>query len=213
MSDPKPAATVDFFEIVDRERIHDGFLKLDHYRMRQHLFGGGTTPIIARDVVVAHEAVGALCYDPDRDEIVMIEQARFPAGLVGFDTIQTEIVAGIKEPTELTEDVVFREVREETGLEIIGTPIPIAHVISTPGHSTENIHLFCARVDATKAEGVHGLAEEHEDIRILVLPFDAFRSRILSGQIANSYSLVAGYWLILNRDRLRSGWSEQHVGG
>jgi ADP-ribose pyrophosphatase len=194
------------FEVLGRERLHDGFIRLDRYRVRQRLFRGGMTPELIREVVVAHAAVAVICYDPARDAVVLVEQARLPAAIAGFAPIQTEIVAGLAEPGEPPAAVAVREVKEETGLDVVGEPKLIVHMITTPGHSTEAVHVFCARVDSGAAGGFHGLAAEHEDIRILVLPLDEFAARLADGRIANSFSLVAGYWLLANRDAVRREW-------
>jgi ADP-ribose pyrophosphatase len=199
-ADPSP------FEILGRERRHDGFVKLDVYRVRQRLFRGGTTPPLTREVVVAREAVAVICYDPDRDSVVVIDQARLPAEIAGFPPVLTEIVAGLREPGETPADMAAREVREETGLELIGEPWLITHMITTPGHSTETVHVYCGRVDARGAAGWHGLAEEHEDIRVRVLPMTAFAALLSNGGIVNCLALVAGFWLTANRDRVRAAW-------
>jgi hypothetical protein len=39
----------------------------------------------------------------------------------------------------------------------------------SPGGSTERIEVFVGEVDASQAKGIHGLAEEGEDIRVHVV--------------------------------------------
>jgi ADP-ribose pyrophosphatase len=194
------------FEIVDCLRLHDGFVKLDRYQVRQRWFGGGISDVLNREVVVARAAVAVICYDPDRDQVVLVEQARLPAQIAGFPAIQTEIVAGLVEPGEAPEAVAFREVAEETGLTLIGEPVLITHMVTTPGHSTESVHVYCGRVDAAGAGGYHGLPEENEDLRVIVLDIDRFAAALAEGRIANSFTLVAGFWLLANRERLRGEW-------
>jgi ADP-ribose pyrophosphatase len=194
------------FEIDRRERLHDGFVKVDRYLVRQHQFAGGITPQLVREVVVAHEAVAVICYDPEREQVVMIEQARLPAFVVGLAPVLTEIVAGLADHGETPDAVARREVAEETGLELIGEPVLISHMITTPGYSTETVHVYCGRVDAREAGGIHGVEHEHEDLRVIVLGLDEFARRLEDGRIANSFSLVAGFWLMANRQRLRILW-------
>lgn len=194
------------FEMVSRTRVHDGFLKLDICEVRQALFDGGTSPVLRREVLVAHKAVAALCYDPERDDVVMIEQARLPAELAGFAGIQTEIVAGLIDPGEMPEDVVRREVKEESGLDVIGTPILVAHALSTPGHSTEQVWVYCARVVAPDTTGYFGLLEEHEDIRTLIVPFKEFTQWLANGRVTHGFALMAGFWLMAHRDQVRAAW-------
>ena len=89
--------------------------------------------------------------------------------MAGYPSWVIEIVAGIIEADESPEDVVRREAVEEAGLEV-GELIPIADYLVSPGGTSETMTLFCGRVDLKDAGGIHGLDEEQEDIRVLVMP-------------------------------------------
>src|SRR5665213_846223 len=154
-------------DIRTRETAYAGFFGIDRYRLRQR-HRDGWTPEIVREVIVRPNAVGVLLYDPDRDAVVLIEQLRLPAHLAGFPARQVEIVAGLIDRQEEPAAVARREVGEETGLALIGDLIPIRRFLPSPGGSTETVELFCGRVDAGVAGGFHGLAEEHEEIRVIV---------------------------------------------
>ncbi|HLZ67684.1 MAG TPA: NUDIX domain-containing protein [Aliidongia sp.] len=193
------------FTLVAEERRHDGFLKLDRYAVRQRRFDGTETPILDREVVTAAECVGVLLYDPARDTVVLIEQARLPPALMGLPAVQVEIVAGRIEAGDTPIAAVHREVREETGCTILGEPEQIAVALTSPGYNTERIHLYCALVDSSAAGGFHGLAAEHEDIRVLALPYERFAEWQAAGRIMNLFTLHAGLWLALHRERLRRG--------
>jgi ADP-ribose pyrophosphatase len=194
----------DCFTVLAKERRHDGFLKLDEYKVRQRRFDGPETPALSREVVVAAECVGVLLYDPARDAVVLVEQARLPPALLGLPAIQAEIVAGRIEAGDTPISAAYREVREETGCALRGEPEPIAVALTSPGYNTERLHLFYAPVDSATAGGLHGLAAEHEDIRVLVLPYEEFVGWQAAGRIANLFTLHAGLWLALHRDRLRA---------
>ncbi len=193
----------DVFRILDRDRRHDGFLKLDRYRVQQRRFDGSETPALEREVVVAAECVGVLLYDPVRDTVVLVEQARLPSELMGDGPLQIEIVAGRIEPDEAPLLSVEREVREETGCTLLGEPERIAVALTSPGYNTERLHLYCGLVDAGSAGGIHGLADEHEDIRVLTVTYETFVAWQAGGRITNLFTLHAGLWLQLNRARLR----------
>jgi ADP-ribose pyrophosphatase len=193
----------DALTIIERRRAHDGFLKLDICHIRHRRFDGALSPVLEREVLVAADCVGVLLYDPVLDSVVLVEQARLPAALQGLSMIQTEIVAGRIETGETPLEVARREVTEETGCAVLGEPEPIATVLSNPGYNTERMHLFCARVDANGAGGMHGVAAEDEDIKVLVLSYDAFAALQAAGTIDNIFTLYAGLWLALNRERLR----------
>jgi ADP-ribose pyrophosphatase len=155
---------------------------------------------------VRPEAVGVLLYDPDRDEVVLIEQLRLPAHVAGFPARQIEIVAGLIDTQEDAAAVAAREVQEETGLALIGDLVPIRRFLTSPGGSTETVELFCGRVDSSAAGGFHGLAEEHEDIPVVVMSAAVALAMLESGAISNAIALLALYWLAANRETLRRRW-------
>ena len=76
----------------------------------------------------------------------------------------------------------------------------------TPGASTEYLTLFCAKIDSTKADGIHGLVEEGEDIRILVVSPEEAYQLLDQGKIKNAPTIIGLLWLRLNKERLREKW-------
>ena len=66
--------------------------------------------------------------------------------------------------------------------------------------------LFCGRVDSSDAGGIHGLADEHEDIKVVVKGYDETMTLLRAGKIDNGFTIVALYWLAANRARLRREW-------
>ena len=193
--------------ILDRETAYQGFFRIDRYRLRHRLYAGGWSGELSREVFERGRAVGVLLYDPDRDAVVLIEQFRLAAHLAGFSAWQLEIVAGIVDHDhESDADVARREVREEAGLAIEGAVLPIHRYLTSPGGTTETVALFCARVDARDAGGIHGLAEEHEDIKVVVKSHAEVTAMLRGGKIDNGFTLLALYWLAANRARLRRRW-------
>jgi ADP-ribose pyrophosphatase len=197
----------DALQILERETVYRGFFRIDRYRLRHRLFSGGWSDELVREVFERGHAVGVLLYDPQRDAVVLIEQFRLPAHLAGFAPWQLEIVAGIVDPGDRSEaEVALREAREETGLVIEGALLPIHRYLTSPGGTTEYVDLFCGRVDSTDAGGIHGLAEEHEDIKVVVKSYEEVMALLRADRIENGFALVALYWLAANRDRLRRSW-------
>lgn len=66
-------------DIVRREKCFQGFYQLDRVHLRHELFAGGMGREISREIFVRHDAVCVLPYDPQRDEVVLVEQFRVGA--------------------------------------------------------------------------------------------------------------------------------------
>ncbi len=199
--------TGDAVQIFDRETAYQGFFRIDRYRLRHRLYAGGWSAELSREVFERGRAVGVLLYDPARDAVVLVEQFRLAAHLAGFPAWQLEIVAGIIDrPDEAEPEVARREAREEAGLAIEGELVPIHRYLTSPGGTTETVSLFCGRVDASGAGGIHGLADEHEDIKVVVKSVREVLRLARADKIGNGFTLLALYWLAANRAKLRQRW-------
>jgi ADP-ribose pyrophosphatase len=197
----------DALEIIDHETAYQGFFRVGRYRLRYRRYDGGWSPELSREVFERGRAVGLLLYDPIGDAVVLVEQFRLPAHLAGFTSWQLEIVAGLVDHgAEAETDVARREALEEAGLAIEGELVPIHRLLTSPGGSTEAVALFCGRVDAGRAGGVHGLASEHEDIKVVVKSYAEVARLLRAGGIENASTLIALYWLAAHRARLRKRW-------
>ena len=141
-----------------------------------------------------------------RDEVVLIEQFRIGALGAANDPWLTEIVAGIVDTGESAAEVVRREILEEAGCPA-AEAIPVMDVFTTPGGSSERIAIFCGRVDAAGIGGIHGVADEGEDIRVFTESLDAALRRIADGGITNIIAVAALQWLALNREMVRAQWT------
>ena len=192
-------------EILDKSCVFDGYFRIDRYRLRHTLHQGGMSREIVREVFERGNAVGILPFDPDRDELVMIEQFRIGAYAAGADPWLTEIVAGIIEQGESAEQVARREIAEETGLKV-GDLWPMVRYLSSPGGASETVELFLGRVDARRAGGVHGLEFEEEDIRVFPLPYADAAAMVEEGKIGNAMTLIALQWLMLHRHEVVQAW-------
>jgi ADP-ribose pyrophosphatase len=84
--------------------------------------------------------------------------------------------------------------------------VPICEYFVSPGGTSERISLFCGKVDASQAGGTHGLTEEDEDIRVVVMSADEAIAQMQVGAIKSAAPIIALQWLMLHRDQLRSRW-------
>ena len=182
------------------------FLRIDVVRFRHKLFSGEWSGEREYDVLRRGKAVAIILYDPERDSVVLVEQFRLPALYAGLSPWQIEPVAGLVDEDESYEAVARRESQEEAGIEPRGELIPIQRYMPSPGDSDESVMLFCGRVDARGAGGIHGLAEENEDIRVVVKTVAELEAMLEAGEIETGHTLICCYWLLRHRRRLREEW-------
>ena len=194
-------------EIIARETLYSGFFSMELYRFRHRLFNGEMSGEIKREIFERGHAAVLLPYDPVRDEVVLVEQVRIAA----YDTSETpwllEMVAGMIEEGESVEDVARREALEEAGL-AIGRTKPVLSYLASPGGTTERSSIMVGEVDATTAEGIHGLADENEDIRVHVVSRELAYQWVEEGKIDNAASVIALQWLQLHYQTLRHEWKK-----
>ena len=79
--------------VESRETVWRGRTQLDVVRFRSRRFDGRMSDLRTWEVWLRGHAVGVLPYDPATDQLVMIEQFRFPAMLAGVDPVMLEIPA------------------------------------------------------------------------------------------------------------------------
>ncbi|KFZ36025.1 ADP-ribose pyrophosphatase [Shewanella mangrovi] len=184
-------------EIIGKRTLYSGFFSMEEYCFRHRLFAGGWSEEVKREVFERGHAVVVLPYDARTDQVVLIEQLRFPAVETSEHPWLYELVAGMFEADEAPEEVARRELMEESGLEARSLHF-VNSYLSSPGGCTERYYLYCASVDASLATGIHGLAEEHEDIRVLVLPRQQAYEMTIDGRIDNASTVLGLQWLQLN---------------
>jgi ADP-ribose pyrophosphatase len=195
----------DDVEIIKRDTVYRGYLKVEKWQVRHRSFAGGWSAPVQREVVERGQAVGVLPYDPARDEVLLIEQFRPGAYGAGMNPWLIEVIAGIIEPGEALEDVVQREALEEAGCRVIDL-MPMMRCLVSPGILTESVALYCGRTETAGLGGIHGLATEGEDIRAFVMTLDAAVALVNEDKIANIAAVVSLQWLALNRERVRRAW-------
>ena len=205
--------TSDDIEVLEKTSPYKGYFRIDQYRLRHRLYGGGVSAEMTREIFERGHAVACLPYDPVNDRLVLIEQFRpgaFAALASPWFANYTspwliEIIAGIIEPGESPEQVVRREAVEEAGCEVMEIE-PIRHYLVSPGGSSESVFTFCGRVDSTGIGGFHGLPHEGEDIRVFLASADEAYQMLDDGRINNAMTIIALQWFRANKQMLRDKW-------
>ncbi|MCL4162272.1 UNVERIFIED_CONTAM: hypothetical protein GTU68_044086 [Idotea baltica] len=198
--------TVKKFNIIKETTPFQGFFSVKQIDLKHTLYKGGWSPTITREVFHRGNCVAVLLYDPDRDEVVMIEQFRMgaiqlPAGQAWL----LEIVAGAIESGETPESVAHRESLEEANCKI-DKLIKINEFFTSPGGTSELLTLFCGKVNTQQVGGLHGLDSEDEDIAVTAMSFDDAYQLLLEGKIVSAIPIIALQWLFINRTKLRQDW-------
>lgn len=181
--------------------LHSGFLRVNHYHVEVERHAGGIRTL-DWEVMERGNAVGVLGYDPARDEVVLVNEFRPGALAAGDYPFTDNVAAGGIVDGESPLEAARREMKEETGLDLVDARVihPGAYVSS--GGTSEKIVIVLGIVDSSRAGGIHGHPEEREDIRVVVSSAADFIGRVRRGDISDLKTLVAGYWLADNREAL-----------
>ena len=193
-------------KIIEKTPVREGFLSLYKLRLQHRLFEGDWSPVFEREVMDRGHAVVVLPYDPHKDALVVLEQFRVGALENDASPWLLEFVAGMYDShDETAEQVAHRELEEEAGLTAKSLHYALTY-LSTPGGCTEKISIYIALVDSDKAARHAGLATEHEDIRVHVVPADEALARATATGCINANAMISLQWLALNKDQLRARW-------
>lgn len=198
--------SVDDVEILSKKTLYQGFFKMVKYAFKHKLFKGGWSDVVEREIFERGHAIAVLPYDPVLDEFVMIEQVRIGALPTSSSPWLLEVVAGIIDEGETPEDVCCREAKEEAGLNIQKLHKALSY-LSSPGGTTERLHVYVGLVDASNAKGVHGLDYESEDILVHRVPSSVALDWINQGKIDNAATLIALQWFAMNKQLVLESWS------
>jgi len=179
------------------------YFKLDEFSVSHELYGGGFSPVFTRELFERGSVVAVLPYDPERRKVVLIEQFRVGAAAVADadGPWLIESVAGVIDAGESTQDVAIREAEEEAGCHIRQLYL-IGHYYVSPGGTSEHCTSYCGLIDSNGLGGIHGLAEENEDIRVMVVDAEEAFGWVREGKIRSSATIIALQWLELNESQI-----------
>ena len=200
------------YEILLRESLFQGYFRVDRLHIQHERFDGTQSAVFMREVFHRSSGVaGVLLFDPQHDKVVLVEQFRPAPALAGQNPWMVEIVLGMIDGGETPEQAARREALEEAGCEVQDLQ-SIASFFSSPGGTSEYIHLFVGRVNAPVDGGVFGLEGENENIRIHVMDATRAISLLYANKIRDAQTLVALQWFAMHHTDLRSRWLVSDVG-
>lgn len=208
MTDIDPRFTQADVEVLERETPFQGFFRVDALTLRHRQYEGGWGKPVRRELFVRPRAAAVLPYDPQRGEILLVEQFRVGALEWRDSPWCLELIAGLADKDgESPEDLIRREAVEEAGL-TLGAMETVAHYMPSPGGTDERLHVFIGQADLEGAGGIFGCPEEGEDIRALTVPVAQIPALLTSGRVDNAASLIALQWLLLHRADLDARWGK-----
>ena len=187
----------DDVELLSKKSLYKGFFKMEEYRFKHRLFAGGWSDVVTREVFERGHAVVVLPYDPVTDQVVLIEQIRIPVLESAKTPWLLELVAGMIDNGHASMDVAHKELLEETGL-TAKSMMKVNQYFSSPGGTSERFDFYWAQVCAAQAKGLHGLEDEHEDIRVHVVSRELAYQMVSDGRIDNASTVIGLLWLQLN---------------
>ncbi len=178
-------------EVLEKRRVYEGFMSLDRAVVRYERFDGTMSEPVERLILERGDAVGILLYDPQRDQVALVEQFRYPAYVAGEPAWLLEIVAGTVRAGEDPEAVARSEVREEAGYEVEHLT-HLATCFLTPGGSSERVHIYAATLSLDhKAAPGGGVASEGEDVRLRLLGREEALELVRCGGVRDAKTILA----------------------
>ena len=178
-----------------------GFLNVDEVVV-SHPRYDGTRQTVTRLSLERGDSVALLMVDTKARTVWLTEQFRYPTLAKGPGWI-VEIPAGTVKDGEEPDDCARREAGEETG----HTPQKLERISTfyvSPGGTSERIVLYYAQVDGAKrdAEMARRTQDKEEDILLVDMDVEEFMADARLGRIDDAKTLIAGLWLLANRERI-----------
>jgi ADP-ribose pyrophosphatase len=185
---------MDKVEISSKRLIFNDFFKIEEAILRYMRFDGKMSEPVRRLVFERGDAVAAILFNRDTQEVILINQFRYPTYDKGPGWMQ-EIVAGIIDPNETPEDALRREIMEEIGYRA-GELTYITTMYPSPGGSSERITIYYAEVGNTdRIAAGGGLASEGEDIQITEVTLPELWRSVDAGEIMDAKTMIGVMWL------------------
>lgn len=177
--------------------LYQGFLSIKKVDVEFEKYNG-EFDLKTVEVLERGDSAAILLYQKDTNEILLVEQFRYPT-TKSTDGWIVELVAGKIEIEESPEESIIREIEEEVGYTIDEIE-NIGEFYLSPGGSTERIYIFYAEVNSTnKTKKGGGVLDETEDIRLVKIKIIDLESILESNEIIDAKTVIALQWFIKNK--------------
>lgn len=174
---------------------YDGFIRIERADLAFEKFSGEMSGAVRRYRYHRGDVAAVMIYDSGQDRVLLIRQFRYAVHARTGDGWLIECVAGIQEKGEAIETVARREVLEETGLKLAGLEL-LAGYFPSPGGCSDKIHLFLGTLqDPERSLGIHGVAQEEEDIQACWVPLSQALEMARAGRIQDAKTLIGLHML------------------
>ncbi len=181
------------FEVLSRERVYDGWAKLDELLIR---IDANREPQ-KRLVVEAGDAAAVLLHDDSADELLFVKQLR--VALERHEgTRPLEIVAGKVDQGESPADAALREVEEEVGHRLESLEL-IAEMYPSVGILSEKVSIFYGMISEGSSMSGGG-GDSTEDLEFVRMPTAEAFERLDAGDVKDAKTLIALMWLRRRRE-------------
>jgi len=178
------------YKFTQQRPLYRGFFHLDAYSIEHERFDGQSMQV-EREHLERGNAVAILLYDPQCDEVLLIEQFRIGPAVRGDEAWLIEVVAGMIDAGEDGETAARRESIEEAGYAPESITL-LGQYYSTPGGSSEHITLYLGIIDKDSAIATGGgVADECEDIRPFWLARKEAMQWVANGKINSGGPMLA----------------------
>lgn len=129
-----------------------------------------------------------LLYNLESRTVILTRQFRLPTYVNGNTSgMLIEACAGLLD-ADNPQDAITREVREETGFEILKAR-KVMEAYMSPGSVTEILYFFVAEYSNAQRANSGGGVEE-EDIEVMEISFDSALAKVASGEIRDGKTIM-----------------------
>jgi ADP-ribose pyrophosphatase len=184
------------YKIKEEKIVYDGHYQFKEAVIEHDTFNGGTNRL-TRECFDRGDSAAIVLFEKDTDSLLFTRQFRYPTVGDGSGWI-VELVAGsIDVADETPESCIRREIHEEIGYAVAETT-KISEFFTSPGGSTERLHLYFAETESTDQTGPGGgLSAEMEDIELLRIKKDRVKSMLHKGEFRDAKTIIGLQWFFM----------------